>query len=299
MLLLMPKIGTAQPVGALELSVTANNDYAQVSLNKEKEIDILANDYGLNDGIESVSILTYPLNGEVVVNEDYSLTYTPGFNYEGEDEIEYEICNTDGSCDDATVDIDVIYVDYEPYAVNDSLITYWAEELSINCMDNDSNLLNYPIELYIDTDAKKGYAYTLNDSIIVYCPDVGDSGSDSIQYTVYDDDGDYSSAWVIISLLSTGSSDEVFVPNGFSPNNDGVNDYFYIPSFEYTSSVKAKIFTRWGVLVYQNDDYQNDWDGTANTGDFNGSKLTPGTYYFRFEVSDLNLDIKGFVYINY
>lgn len=279
--------------------VTANDDYAEVDLNMPGEIYILANDYGLNDGIASLSIITYPQNGDIVVNDDNTLTYTPDDNYVGLDEFEYEICNSDGECGEATVSIEVVYVDYQPIAINDSIYMYWTAEKNISCMDNDSNLLNTPIELYIDTDAEMGYAYTLNDSILVYCPDNGNSGIDSIQYTVYDEDGDYCSAWVIITLYGSESTNDIFIPNGFSPNDDGINDNFYIPEFVYLENIQVQIFTRWGEMVYQSSNYDNNWDAVANIGVYKGSKLTQGTYFFRFKQSASNIDLKGYVYINY
>ena len=54
-------------------------------------------------------------------------------------------------------------------------------------------------------------------------------------------------------------------------------------------TVNLEIFNRWGHRVYVNDDYQNDWDGTANTGvqvGANGEGLPDGTYYYVVRLSD-------------
>ncbi|GEO03157.1 hypothetical protein AAE02nite_08210 [Adhaeribacter aerolatus] len=59
------------------------------------------------------------------------------------------------------------------------------------------------------------------------------------------------------------------VPNVFTPNRDGRNDYFVIRNM--AANTKLQIFNRWGALVYQNDNYQNNWDGRS---------LTRGTYFY-------------------
>ena len=66
--------------------------------------------------------------------------------------------------------------------------------------------------------------------------------------------------------------------NAFSPNGDGKNDTYVI---RHSSEVRLSlnVFDRWGSQVYYNDDYQNDWNGTASNG-FMGKELPNGTYYY-------------------
>ncbi len=68
-------------------------------------------------------------------------------------------------------------------------------------------------------------------------------------------------------------------PQGFSPNNDGFNDYFKMV-LNSESTYTLKVFDRSGTLCYSSDNYQNDWDGTANSGVQKGKKILPGTYYY-------------------
>ena len=78
----------------------------------------------------------------------------------------------------------------------------------------------------------------------------------------------------------------VFIPEGFSPNGDGINDRFIIRGA--TGTVQIEVFNRWGHVVYKSDDYKNDWDGTSNTGVRVGSTggLPEGTYFYRVKLSD-------------
>ena len=71
----------------------------------------------------------------------------------------------------------------------------------------------------------------------------------------------------------------MFVPNIFSPNGDGVNDYFsigYYNSFS-VSQFEVHIFDRWGNQVYLSEDPQFQWDGTSS-----GEVLMPGVYIYYF-----------------
>lgn len=73
----------------------------------------------------------------------------------------------------------------------------------------------------------------------------------------------------------------VFIPTAFSPNNDGQHDVWLIENLDYYTQVKVEIYNRWGNLVYSNDDYQNDWNGTRN-----GDPLPGGVYFYIVDFND-------------
>ncbi|RDI09726.1 gliding motility-associated C-terminal domain-containing protein [Flavobacterium sp. AG291] len=76
------------------------------------------------------------------------------------------------------------------------------------------------------------------------------------------------------------------VYNEFSPNNDGMNDYFRIDCIEFYANNKLEIYNRYGSLVYTKGAYANDFDGTANVDGVvrKGEQLPAGTYFYVFEV---------------
>ena len=55
---------------------------------------------------------------------------------------------------------------------------------------------------------------------------------------------------------------DVQVPTGFSPNSDGVNDYFHILNAQDFLSAEIKIYNRWGELIYLSKDKNGYWNGT-------------------------------------
>jgi len=81
------------------------------------------------------------------------------------------------------------------------------------------------------------------------------------------------------------------IPQGISPNNDGLNDNFDVTAFNVTS---ISIFNRNGVEVYiKTDGYTNEWFGQSKNGD----DLPTGTYYYVMKYGD-NQVKASWVYIN-
>jgi gliding motility-associated-like protein len=85
---------------------------------------------------------------------------------------------------------------------------------------------------------------------------------------VYDD--------VLIRLFS------IIVPEGFSPNGDGKNDYFEIKGIDGTIAYHLMVFNRWGNIVYESNQYQNNWNGKDNQG----RDLPDDTYFYMLNKDD-------------
>lgn len=84
---------------------------------------------------------------------------------------------------------------------------------------------------------------------------------------------------------------ELIIPNVITPNGDGYNDRFVIQGLSDNSSLK--IFDRYGKLVYENDNYQNDWDGS----DLNNQSLPANTYWFRFLDAYSGVEYNDFIFL--
>ena len=68
----------------------------------------------------------------------------------------------------------------------------------------------------------------------------------------------------------------VKVMNAFTPNGDGMNDRWLVTiGASCTKQIAVAVFNRYGNVVYKNDNYQNNWEGT-----YNGKPVADGTYYY-------------------
>ena len=94
-----------------------------------------------------------------------------------------------------------------------------------------------------------------------------------------------------------------WIPSGFSPNFDGINDEFNIQGLlTIFDKFELKIFNRYGTLVYQGGDELGFWNGKSNKGINNvGEQLPVGTYYYVLHLNDSNYHepLTGWVYMNY
>jgi gliding motility-associated-like protein len=90
-----------------------------------------------------------------------------------------------------------------------------------------------------------------------------------------------------LSVEVAVSCDSLFIPNGFSPNNDGINDGYVIDGILNYPNNRIWIFNRWGNLIYKTKGYANQWDGISNVqGIYFGKKVPQGTYYFILDLGD-------------
>ena len=67
----------------------------------------------------------------------------------------------------------------------------------------------------------------------------------------------------------------IFVPNAFSPNNDGLNDVFKVEGASLLSSGKLSVYNQWGALLFQTNDISRGWDGKVN-----GMSQPSGAYIY-------------------
>jgi gliding motility-associated-like protein/uncharacterized repeat protein (TIGR01451 family) len=92
---------------------------------------------------------------------------------------------------------------------------------------------------------------------------------------------------------------DFFIPEGFSPNGDGINDLFVIRGIFYFPENSIVIFNRWGNKVYEAKPYINTWDGRSIRGlRVGGDELPTGTYFYLLDLGDGSKVIKGTIYLN-
>ena len=85
-------------------------------------------------------------------------------------------------------------------------------------------------------------------------------------------------AYAIVKIFTGGS---VNIPSAFSPNQDGLNDIFYVLGGAGINIVKNFIiFNRWGQKVFETNNRKSAWDGT-----FNGKLQPLDVYAYTLDVT--------------
>jgi gliding motility-associated-like protein len=104
---------------------------------------------------------------------------------------------------------------------------------------------------------------------------------------------------LVVLTLDANPTVHVNIPEGFSPNDDGINDTFVIQGIENYADNRIRIFNRWGNKVYEASPYRNNWDGRNHEGGNVGSdKLPVGTYYYLLWLRKNDSPKKGYIYLN-
>ncbi|WP_293874860.1 gliding motility-associated C-terminal domain-containing protein [Flavobacterium sp.] len=95
---------------------------------------------------------------------------------------------------------------------------------------------------------------------------------------------------------------DIVIPDGFSPNNDGINDTFEIPNLAILyPNFNLEIYNRYGSLIYTGNSSTDNWGGTTTEKSLNlGNNLLPtGVYFYILNFNDgIKKPIQGRVYLN-
>jgi gliding motility-associated-like protein/uncharacterized repeat protein (TIGR01451 family) len=95
------------------------------------------------------------------------------------------------------------------------------------------------------------------------------------------------------------SPTDFFIPDGFSPNGDEINDLFVIRGISNYPDNTFIIYNRWGNKVFEARPYQNTWNGKSTFGlSVGGDDLPIGTYFYLLNLGDGSKVIKGTIYLN-
>jgi gliding motility-associated-like protein len=81
-----------------------------------------------------------------------------------------------------------------------------------------------------------------------------------------------------------------YAPTSFSPNNDGIND-FWLPVMTGITSIDIRIYNRWGDLIYHSNDLNRPWSGQIDSGNHYAAN---GSYNYRILAQDLTLQSHEF-----
>ena len=96
-----------------------------------------------------------------------------------------------------------------------------------------------------------------------YFVDIVDANGCNIKDTVYIDPGT--------------CCEEVFIPNAFTPNGDGINDEFKVTTSTGIELIQFAIFDRWGNRIWNTYDFRRGWDGS-----YKGAQESMNTFHYIF-----------------
>jgi gliding motility-associated-like protein len=295
--------------GSIFITISPVNDKPEAAeINTEtydgSEIDIDVLSYCIdpdNDPLTvSISEHTPDIIGIVSVNEDGSIHYESAKGvFCTTEQIIYKVCDPSGTCDTASLFVSLTPIDTDGDNIPDNVEGNIDPDNDgkPNYLDEDSDNDNIPdyIEGNISDPCTDTPVDTDGDLISDFLDD--DSDNDGISdldegYEDCDNDG-------IPNYIDPEDDcvERMDVPDTFSPNGDGINDYFKIPGANDLYNDELFIYNRWGGLVYYSKNYDNTWDGKSTSNMLGSSDLEEGTYFYVYKPGNSLEVFKGTVYL--
>ncbi len=178
----------------------ANPDTVMTNEEVSINIAVMGNDNLPTTGAFNIQSTTPPTNGSILVLPNGTIDYTPDADFFGTDTFTYTLADASGRTSTATVTVDVANVQDPPTANADSGST--AEDVTlpnINILGNDSDPDNDALTVTMAT-AANGMVTINGDGTIDYTPNANFFGSDTINYTISDNNGGFASSTVLINV---------------------------------------------------------------------------------------------------
>jgi gliding motility-associated-like protein len=149
--------------------------------------------------------------------------------------------------------------------------------------DPDSIYLGQTSQLTVNQSPDYIYDWSSSTGEIVspvYNPVVTPTGSTTYTVTVTDEHGCTGTASISIGVADLFCDErDIFIPNAFTPDNNGTNDFFKVIS-NYDLVIDMHVYNRWGQEVFTSKDMNIGWDGT-----FKGEQLQPDVFGFYVDVT--------------
>lgn len=180
--------------------------------------------------------------------------------------------------------------DPEGCSASDTFRVTQPEQIIINLPEQIDIQLGDSIRLVpeiIDPVPTVSYEWiTTNDILECYdCPDPIATPVDDelVTLNITNADGCQASASTFFNLEAFRN---IYIPNAFSPNDDGINDVFRVYSGIGVRAIRSfRVFDRWGNKVFELYDLMPSSDGTPGwDGTINGELAAPGSYVYTVEV---------------
>lgn len=148
--------------------------------------------------------------------------------------------------------------------------------------------VNLPDTSYIEQTILQGGTFSFNNKLLTA---VGMYTDTLININACD-------SIIILKLNITQPELTIEIPQGFSPNGDGVNDLFVIKNIDNYPNNHILIFNRWGNKLFEAKPYLNNWDGSSQINSSDTGNIPPnGTYYYILELGDGSKARKGWLWI--
>ncbi len=243
-------------------SVIVSTDYIPMTLSVSNDTLICKNQSIVLSAIPSNGIPDYSYQWAPITSTGANPIVTPSST------TNYYVSVTDLCFDTVLIDSILVSTDFPPLVIDASQIGEVCSGTLVY-VEGQASGGNPPYAVYWNYNEQESFSlnfefvsdYTVNDTVKFYVTDA-----------CFEKDS--------LGVFMVVNNCVLEFPNVFTPNGDGVNDYFHITGLEYFPNNKMSIYNRWGAVIYEIDHYQNTWDGFSESG----QAFPPGVYYYVLDI---------------
>lgn len=279
-----------QPLGGRDS--TRNTSYAYPDSGSYQVMLVLGDDLGCTDTVIKPVIVDFPFEVDAFTDTSICLGFSAQLEAFGGDSIIWEPASSldsalsttpvatpafstvyvatikNGVCPADTAQVNVLVKEQPQAETIEDVTIVKGSSIDLNTVLGDYE------QLYWSTD----------DTSLVYCdtcpePTVTLLETTTFVLTVIDTLGCIGTDTVTININERCDEDQIFVGNGFTPNNDGRNDIAFARLLGLKQMNYYRIFDRWGNLVFETTDPDQGWDGKSSSG----KQLNSGVYVYVVE----------------
>ncbi|WP_417258747.1 cadherin-like domain-containing protein [Celeribacter sp.] len=196
----------------------AHDDTATVEEDGSTVINVLGNDTDPDGDVLTVDEATSP-DGTVTINPNGTLTFEPNENFNGSTTITYTVSDPEGNEDTATVDVTVTPVNDAPDAVNDEITTDEDTAVTIDVLDNDTDVDGDTLTITGATVPNDQGSVEIVAGKLVFTPAEDFNGPATISYSIEDGNGGTDTATVTVNVTPV-NDDPVAVDDAFDTDED-------------------------------------------------------------------------------
>ena len=209
-------------VGSSNKPPEVDDDDGTTPMDRPITVDVLENDTDV-DGDLTVTQVGVPSSGEVTLNPDGSVTFTPDPGFTGDVSFSYTACDQAGACESAVVTITVVPGDNRPPIAADDVVSTRTNvpvrlDPTLNDVDPDEDELAVED---ITIPPAHGTVKLNGDGTVTYTPDPGFVGTDDFEVSVTDGNGGFDTSTVTVVVAPEDNQPPVALDDAYDVQTSG------------------------------------------------------------------------------
>ncbi|MEH6538173.1 MAG: gliding motility-associated C-terminal domain-containing protein [Psychroserpens sp.] len=263
----------------------------------------ISNAINLADGDYNI---TFDITGANTINQDIVLTIVGG---EASFLIDSDVFVTIGlhqliinslSSISTSCNADVSNFPIVDFIILESISPELIEDGNSFCLDDNPTIASLSNNI-VNTNSNGVDWYDAALSGTIYSSDTLLEDGVTYYASIISEEGCESEIRLAVTVTISNCIEDILIPDGFSPNGDGINETFDIKNLDVLyPNFKLTIFNRYGNILYEGNINTPQWDGVSSSGrSFGNNELPVGVYFFILEFKDgIRKELQGRVYLN-